>query len=121
MPRVLDRANIYAADAAGDLSPRVRSYPALVYVPNSQSNTVYVIDQRTYRVVRRFATGALPQHVTPSWDLLRLWVLNDGGNSLTPVDPRTGRQGIEDTSRRSVGRDVVGRVVAVPREAVRGE
>jgi len=29
------------------------------------------------RVVRRFRVGRLPQHVTPSWDLRRLWVAND--------------------------------------------
>jgi DNA-binding beta-propeller fold protein YncE len=62
-------------------------------VPNSQSNTVDVIDQRTARVVDHFAVGALPQHVTPSWDLRTLWVTNDTGNSLTPIDPRTGRHG----------------------------
>jgi len=38
-----------------------------------------------------------------------------------PVDTRTRRQGIENASRRRVGRDVVGRVVAVAGEAVRGE
>jgi DNA-binding beta-propeller fold protein YncE len=31
--------------------------------------------------------------VTPSWDLKTLWVTNDEGNSLTPIDPRTGRHG----------------------------
>jgi YVTN family beta-propeller protein len=71
----------------------VRHDPARVYVPNSQSNTVDVISQRTRRVVDRFAVGALPQHVTPSWDLRTLWVTNDLGNSLTPIDPRTGRHG----------------------------
>jgi DNA-binding beta-propeller fold protein YncE len=35
----------------------------------------------------------LPQHVTPSWDLRTLWVTNDAGNSLTPIDPRTGHHG----------------------------
>jgi DNA-binding beta-propeller fold protein YncE len=64
-----------------------------VYVPNSQSNTVDVIDQRSARVVDHFTVGALPQHVTPSWDLRRLWVTNDRGNSLTPIDPRSGRHG----------------------------
>jgi DNA-binding beta-propeller fold protein YncE len=93
MPRVLKRRNIYAADRPGFLSPVVRADPPLVYVPNSQSNTVDVIDQRTFRVVGHFRTGALPQHVTPSWDLSRLWVTNDRGNSLTPIDPRTGRPG----------------------------
>jgi DNA-binding beta-propeller fold protein YncE len=85
--------NIYAGDQAGDLSPVVRGDPALVYVPNSLSNTVDVIDQRTMKIVEHFATGALPQHVTPSYDLRTLYVDNDLGNSLTPIDPRTGAPG----------------------------
>jgi YVTN family beta-propeller protein len=62
-----------------------------VYVPNSDSNTVDVIDPKTFRVIGHFAVGALPQHVTPSWNLRTLYVDNDRGNSLTPIDPRTGR------------------------------
>jgi DNA-binding beta-propeller fold protein YncE len=62
-------------------------------VPNSGSDSVDVISQRTGRIVRHFATGGLPQHITPSWDLRTLWVTNDAGNSLTPIDPRTGRPG----------------------------
>ena len=85
--------NVYAADAAGMFSPQVHGDPALVYVPNSMSNSVDVISQRTMRVVASFSTGALPQHVTPSWDLKTLYVDNDLGNSLTPIDPRTGRSG----------------------------
>ena len=85
--------NVYRADRSGDLSPAVRADPALVYVPNSMSGTVDVISQRTLRVIARFATGELPQHVTPSYDLRTLYVDNDLGNSLTPVDPRTGRPG----------------------------
>ena len=85
--------NVYSADAAGDLSPVVRGDPALVYVPNSLSNTVDVISQRTLKIVAEFPVGALPQHVTPSYDLRTLYVDNDLGNSLTPIDPRTGRPG----------------------------
>jgi YVTN family beta-propeller protein len=85
--------DVYAATRRGDLAPQVRGDPARVYVPNSQSDTVDVIDQRTAKVVDHFAVGALPQHVTPSWDLRTLWVTNDAGNSLTPIDPRTGRHG----------------------------
>src|SRR4051794_30062881 len=85
--------NVYAADAAGRFASAARGVPARVYVPNSQSDTVDVIDQRTARIVRHFAVGRLPQHVTPSWDLRTLWVTNDTGNSLTPIDPRTGRHG----------------------------
>ena len=90
---LLDRRDVYAAGRPGLLSPVVRHDPARVYVPNSQSDTVDVISQRTARVIGHFATGGLPQHVTPSWDLKTLWVTNDTGNSLTPIDPRTGRPG----------------------------
>jgi YVTN family beta-propeller protein len=85
--------NVYRADGAGMFSPRVHGDPALVYVPNSMSNTVDVISQRTMKVVAQFPTGALPQHVTPSWNLNTLYVDNDLGNTLTPIDPRTGRPG----------------------------
>ncbi|MBV9049374.1 MAG: beta-propeller fold lactonase family protein [Solirubrobacterales bacterium] len=85
--------NVYFADGAGDLSPAVRGDPALVYVPNSLSDTVDVISQKSMKVVEQFTTGALPQHVTPSYDLNTLYVDNDVGNSLTPIDPRTGRPG----------------------------
>jgi DNA-binding beta-propeller fold protein YncE len=92
-PRSATSFDVYAAAGAGDLSPAVRGDPALVYVPNSMSNTVDEISQRTMRIVRQFATGALPQHVTPAYDLKTLYVDNDVGNSLTPIDPRTGRPG----------------------------
>jgi DNA-binding beta-propeller fold protein YncE len=85
--------NVYAADAAGKLSPVVRGDPALVYVPNSESNTVDVISQRTFKVVEHFDTGELPQHVTPAWNLRTLYVDNDAGNTLTPINPRTGKPG----------------------------
>jgi len=41
----------------------------LVYVPNSDSNTVDVIDPHTYKVVEHFSVGALPQPVVPAYDL----------------------------------------------------
>jgi YVTN family beta-propeller protein len=93
IPPLLDRHDVYAADRPGMLVAATRGVPARVYVPNSQSNTVDVIDQRTARVIEHFSVGRLPQHVTPSWDLRTLWVTNDLGNSLTPIDPRTSRPG----------------------------
>jgi YVTN family beta-propeller protein len=85
--------DVYAADRPGMLSPVVRGYPSRVYVPNSGDGTVDVIDPDTRRVVDHFATGRLPQHVVPSWDLRTLWVTNDQSNSLTPIDPASGRHG----------------------------
>jgi YVTN family beta-propeller protein len=85
--------NVYAADRAGNLSAVARRARPLVYVPNSDSNSVDVIDQHTFKVVGHFSVGALPQHVVPSWDLKTLYVTNDEGNSLTAIDPRTGKPG----------------------------
>ena len=52
-----------------------------------------VIDPATYTVVRTFKTGAVPQHVVPSYDLSTLWVANNSSNSLTPIDPITAAEG----------------------------
>jgi DNA-binding beta-propeller fold protein YncE len=92
IPRLLNRRDVYAAERPGRLSPIVRHDPARVYVPNSGSGTVDVISQRRFKVIGHFAVGRVPQHVTPSWDLKTLWVTNDASNSLTPIDPRTGRR-----------------------------
>jgi YVTN family beta-propeller protein len=93
MPPVLDPHDIYSEDRPGRLSAAVKDFPSRVYVPNSKSDTVDVIDPRTYTIVDHFAVGRLPQHVTPSWDMRTLWVLNDVGNSLTRIDPATGKKG----------------------------
>src|SRR3954462_6768936 len=57
VPPLLDRRDVYAADRAGRLLPRMRSIRPRVYVPNTISDTVDVIDPRTYRVVRSFSVG----------------------------------------------------------------
>jgi DNA-binding beta-propeller fold protein YncE len=93
VPPLLDKSNVYAADGANRLSPVVRKFRPLIYVPNSLSNTVDEIDPHTYKIVRHFKVGELPQHVVPSYDLKTLWVNNDKGNSLTPIDPRNGKPG----------------------------
>jgi YVTN family beta-propeller protein len=82
---------VYANARSGMLTGAARTALPRIYVPNSQSNTVDVIDPATFRVVRHFRVGSLPQHVTPSWDLRTLYVDNDMGNSLTPIDPKTGK------------------------------
>jgi YVTN family beta-propeller protein len=97
MPGVPDPSNLYSETSAGKVSAAVAADLARVYVPNLQSNNVYVIDPETMKVVDRFRVGLNPQHVVPSWDLRTLWVANNAENtkvgSLTPVDPRTGKAG----------------------------
>src|SRR5207245_5559583 len=85
--------NIYAATGANALAPIAARALPRVYVPNSLSGTVSVINLHTYRVLRTFPTGKVPQHVVPSHDLTTLWVANNSSNSLTPIDPLTGREG----------------------------
>ena len=93
LPTIGAKIDVYARDGANMLTAVTRTARSLVYVPNSRSDTVDVIDPRTYRIVEHFAVGALPQHVVPAWDLRTLYVTNDAGNSLTPIDPRTGKPG----------------------------
>lgn len=85
--------DLYAYDHAGMISAVARRAPARVYVPNSAADSVDVIDPRTYKVIEHFPVGALPQHVTPSHDLKTLYVNDDVGNTLTPINPLTGRPG----------------------------
>ena len=92
VPETNGTTNVYGHAGPNALNAEASRARSLVYVPNSVSNTVDVIDPRTYKVIDHFAVGALPQHVTPSWDLKTLFVDNDHGNSLTPIDPRTGKR-----------------------------
>ncbi len=84
---------VYDHTLAGMLSPAVAGDPTRVYVPNSESGTVDVIDPATFTVIEHFKTGALPQHVVPAYDLQTLYVNNNRENTLTPIDPRTGKPG----------------------------
>ncbi|HEY6987562.1 MAG TPA: YncE family protein [Bryobacteraceae bacterium] len=99
MPPLLDPHNVYAAAGPGKLADVVKAFPARVYVPNSKSDTVDVIDPATFKIVGHFAlpkrTKRLlePQHVVPSWDLKKLWVAEDLGDQLTMIDPATGKMG----------------------------
>lgn len=85
--------NIYAATGAGMFQPATRGVPYRLYVPNHSDGTVTVIDPVAKRVIDTYPTGPGAQHVVPGWDLRTLWAANnENGNSLTPIDPRTGRR-----------------------------
>lgn len=83
--------NVYAATAEGMLAPATQDVPYRLYVPNSESDTVDVIDPLKEKVIRSFSVGGLPQHVTPSHDMSRLYVNSNQGNTLTAIDPITAR------------------------------
>lgn len=85
--------NIYADANKNMFSPAVSNAIPRVYVPNSVDNTVSVIDPKTYKVINVFKVGKHPQHIVPSYDLKTLWVANDQGSNLTPINPTTGLPG----------------------------
>jgi YVTN family beta-propeller protein len=97
MPPVVDPNNLYSETRADKVGPAVAGALPRIYVPNRQSNDVYVIDPAAMKVVDRFRVGVHPQHVVPSWDLKTLWVTNNAegrtDGSLTPIDPTTGKPG----------------------------
>lgn len=93
MPAVVDPENIYSEIGPENLSPAHAADPPRVYVPNGRSNTVSVIDPVTRTVISTIETGAEPQHVVPSYDLATLWVLDNQGNDVIPIDPATSQRG----------------------------
>jgi DNA-binding beta-propeller fold protein YncE len=84
--------NVYSHTLPGMLTKVTRRARYLIYAPDSQGSGVYVIDPRSYHVIRYIATGEMVQHVVPAWNLRTLYATNDLGNSLTPIDPDTGRR-----------------------------
>src|SRR4051812_2692867 len=93
MPPVIDPNNIYSEIGPGHFSGTHASDPARVYVPDGKSDRVTVIDPTTRTVIGTFATGRLPQHIVPSYDLSTLWVLDNEGSDVIPIDPATGTLG----------------------------
>ena len=84
--------NVYAEDAPGNFSSAVAGVPARVYVPDNTLENVTEINAHTFQIVRRVPVGQEPQHVTPGWDLRHLYCDNSESNSLTVIDPRTGKR-----------------------------
>jgi YVTN family beta-propeller protein len=85
--------DIYQYTHEGMFSSNTAKALFRVYVPNSRSGTVSVIDPVSYKVIQTFNTGSEPQHVVPAYDLKTLWVLNNRSNTVTPIDPATGKWG----------------------------
>jgi len=83
--------NVYANTLSGSILPALQKVPPRVYVPNSDTNTVTVIDPTTFKVVDHFNAGRCAEHVAPAHDLTRLFVNDECSWSVTVIDPSTGR------------------------------
>jgi DNA-binding beta-propeller fold protein YncE len=90
----LDPTNLYAADGPGRLSRVVRGFRPLVYVPNSESSSVDVIDPETFSKVAR--TWRLPGGGSPdmggvSADGNVLWLSGRYHDEVYAIDTHSGR------------------------------
>ena len=92
MPPIVGQ-DVYGATRAGMLSSKVAHDPALLFVPDSKGSSVTIISQRTRKIVRVLHAGQLSQHVTPSYDLRRLYTDSSAANELVSISPRTARRG----------------------------
>jgi DNA-binding beta-propeller fold protein YncE len=93
MPPVVDPHNVYASAGANMLSDAVKSAKPLVYVPETKSGVVQVIDPTTFAIVGSHTLGGELQHVVPSWDMKTLYATDDTTNKVVPFDPTTGQPG----------------------------
>ena len=83
--------NVYANDMATTVPCPLCNLRPRVYVPNSDAGTVDVIDPLTFKVIDHFRVGSIPHHITPSWDLTKLYVEDEGSSQLTVIDIHTGK------------------------------
>ena len=83
--------NVYSGAMSTEVREDLKGLPERVYVPNIIDGTVSVVDPGTFEVVRTFAVGELPYHVTPSWDMTELYVNNEASGTFTVIDAVTGR------------------------------
>jgi hypothetical protein len=86
--------NIYEYTRSAVLAPISRHARPLVYVPNSRSR----VRQRhrsddLQRHNELSKTGAVPQHVVPSYELARLWCAQQPAGHDHAIDPTTGQEG----------------------------
>jgi YVTN family beta-propeller protein len=88
--RTTPAINVWAG-TTGKLDPRVAHFPTRVYVPHERGHVVEVINPDTFKVIDRYEVGIIPHHITPAWDLSRLYIDNTDSGSLGEVDPLTGK------------------------------
>jgi len=81
----------YAGTGPGVVQGPAKEATSLVYVPEQLSGSLQVIDPATLSVIATYPVARSPEHVVPSHDLSTLWVNSDAGNTLTSIDPKTGK------------------------------
>jgi YVTN family beta-propeller protein len=80
--------NVWSFTNTTKLPAAVADLPERVYVPNEADDTISVIDAASLKVIATLPTGRIPEHLTPDWDMSRLYVSNYASPFLSVVDPR---------------------------------
>ena len=73
----------FRAPELGDLGPLYHEY---AYVANGGSNTVSVIDLRTFRPLKTIAVGVNPTGVTANALKNEIYVANTGSHNISVID-----------------------------------
>ena len=84
--------DVYAHIGPDDLDPDLAALHPYVYVPNEHGATVDIINATTFEVVRTIQVGQYPHHVTPSWNMRRLYVNDMESDRLDVINPFTRRK-----------------------------
>ena len=71
-----------------DYGPAYREY---AYVTNGKSNTVSVIDLRTFELAKTIAVGLEPTGVTANSKKNEVYVVNSGSNNISVIDAERTR------------------------------
>jgi hypothetical protein len=93
MPPVVDPNDIYSETHVGKLRPTVSELPRSDLCSQQRQQHRGCHRSAEFSDRESLQGQRQPQHVTPSYDLKTLWVLSDLGDSLTKIDPATGKQG----------------------------
>ncbi|MGC2542012.1 MAG: beta-propeller fold lactonase family protein, partial [Candidatus Sulfotelmatobacter sp.] len=73
----------FREQALPDYGPAYREY---AYVTNGKSNTVSVIDLRTFELAKTIAVGTEPTGVAANHKKNEIYVVNSGSNNITVID-----------------------------------
>jgi DNA-binding beta-propeller fold protein YncE len=88
--QVSQPVNVWAAIDT-PLRDDLAALPPRVYVPEEITGDIVVIDATTRAIVDRFPIGRTPHHVTPAYDMSRLYVNVMSSGYLAELDIMTGR------------------------------
>jgi YVTN family beta-propeller protein len=92
LPASAQSTNVWAA-TMGPIPETLADVPPRVYVPHENGGDIAVIDPLSREIVDRYAVGRIPHHVTPAYDMSRLYVNVMGSSRLVEIDIASGRPG----------------------------